>query len=196
MPLRRRKSVPVINTEATTDRLKAALAKRKKSELIDVIAEFASVNRGIQRQLDSRFGVEAPPEELIAATRVAIADATDFDEREIKYNFDYDYQTYSTVKRNLGRLIESGHLRAAMELSLELMSQGSYQVEMSDEGLMTDDIAECLQVVIEAVTKTDLPAAHVTAWCAEMSRQDRVGFICDGELAILAKKVKLGCDTS
>jgi hypothetical protein len=189
MPPRKKKvlSLPVPKIEATTARWKAALAKRKKSELI---VGLAKSNRAIQRQLESQFCVEAPPKELIAATRVAIADATDFDEREINYNFDYDYQAYSTVKRNLARLIESGCLRAAMELSQELMSQGSYQVEMSDEGLMTDDIAECLHVVINAVGKSDLPPANIAAWCAEMTQRDRVGFICNGELAALAKNVK------
>ena len=38
-----------------------------------------------------------------------------------------------------------------MELSLELMKQGSYQVEMSDEGLMTEDIEDCLNVVLKAL---------------------------------------------
>jgi len=190
MPLRKKKKVPIAKTKVTTDRLKATLAKRKKAELVDVIVEMAKANRSIQRQLESQFGVVAPPEELIAATRVAIADATDFDEREINYNFDYDYQAYSTVKRNLARLIELGHLREAMELSQELMSSGSYQVEMSDEGMMTEDIEECVQVVIKAIAKSDLPAADVTAWCAEMIRQDRVGFICDSELAAMTKKAK------
>lgn len=55
---------------------------------------------------------------------------------------------------------------------------------------MTEDIEECLQIVIKAITKSDLPATNGTAWCAEMTRQDRVGFICDGEFAALAKKVK------
>ena len=87
----------------------------------------------------------------MAATRQAIADATDFDEREINYNFDYDYEAYSEVKRNLGRLIDQGHLRPALELSLELMKEGSYQVEMSDEGLMTSDIEECFSVVVKAL---------------------------------------------
>lgn len=98
------------------------------------------------------------------------------------YNFSYDYEAYSTVKRNFGRLIEAGHLREAMELSLELMSQGSYQVEMSDEGMMTEDIEDCLQVVIKALHKCDLPTADVTAWYAAMVKKDRVGFICDSEL--------------
>jgi uncharacterized Zn finger protein len=190
MPQRRKKTVPIPKTKVTTDRLKATLAKCKKIELIDLIIEMAKTNRSIQRQLESQFEVEAPPEELIAATRVAIADATDFDDRKINYNFDYDYQAYSTVKRNLARLIELGHLREAMELSQELMSQGSYQVEMSDEGMMTEDIEECLHVVIKAIRNSDLSAENVTAWCASMTRQDRVGFICDSELAALAKKAK------
>ena len=59
----------------------------------------------------------------------------------------------------------------AMELSLELMDRGSYQVEMSDEGLMTDDIEECLKVVIQALRKCDLPAAELVAWCRDMLKK-------------------------
>src|SRR5262249_34133357 len=93
------------------------------------------------------------PEELVAATRQAIADATDFDKRDINRNFDYDYEAYSEVKRNLGRLIGSGQLRLAMPLALELMKRGSYQVERSDEGPMTEDIEDCLNVVLESTNK-------------------------------------------
>ena len=119
----------------------------------------------------------AAPKELVAATRQAIADATDFDEREINSNFDYDYEAYDEVKRNLARLITSGQLRLAMELSLDLMKQGSRQVEMSDEGMMTDDIEECLSVVLKELKKGDLPANDVIAWCSAMLANDRVGFI-------------------
>ncbi len=70
--------------------------------------------------------LEAPPQELAATTRQAIADATDFDERDINRNFSYDYEAYGEVKRNLSRLIDLGELHLAMELSLELMKQGSY----------------------------------------------------------------------
>ena len=45
--------------------------------------------------MTERFELEAPPEELAAATRQAIADATDFDERDINRNFDYDYEAYA-----------------------------------------------------------------------------------------------------
>ena len=122
------------------------------------------------------------------ATRQAIADATDFDERDINRNFSYDYAAYEAVKRNLSRLVGQGQLRLAMELSLELMDQGSYQVEMSDEGLMTDEIEACFAAVLEALQKCDLPVADVIAWCAEMIKSDRVGFICDLELRALQEQ--------
>ena len=181
----KRRSHKTMKTTDATARLRKALSKRTKDELLDALIEFAGDDRGIFRRLDARFELEAPPQELVAATRQAIADATAFDEREINYNFDYDYAAYSAVKRNLGRLIDLGQLRLAMELSLELMKHGSYQVEMSDEGLMTDDIQECLRVVIEALKQCDLPPSEVVAWCKGMSKSDNVGFICDRELGAL-----------
>jgi uncharacterized Zn finger protein len=186
---RSKKAGRVPKTKASEDRLAKALGKQRKAELVEAIVELAREDRSIMRRIETRFGVESPPDELVVATRQAITDATDFDEREINYNFDYDYEAYAVVKRNFGRLIDQGHLRAAMELSLELMSAGSYQVEMSDEGLMTEDIEECLQVVIKAVQKSDLPPAEVIAWCAEMTRKDRVGFVCDTELRALQQRI-------
>ncbi len=139
--------------------------------------ELAEADRDVLRQLTARFEVATAPEELVAATRRAIADATDFDERQINRNFDYDDDAYGEVKRNLGRMIGSGQLRQAMPLALELMKRGSSQVEMSDEGLMTEEIEACLNVVLEALRTCDLPAAEVIAWCSAMLDADRVGFI-------------------
>jgi len=190
MPQRKKKATIVPKTTISAERLARALARRRKAELIEVIVEIARADRGIMRQLEMQFIVEVPPKELVAETRQAIVDATEFDEREINYNFDYDYQAYTTVKRNFGRLIKLGHLREAMKLSLELMKQGSYQVEMSDEGMMTDDIEACLQVVISALKKSHLPDDDVIAWCAAMAKTDRVGFICDTELRALRKQLK------
>jgi uncharacterized Zn finger protein len=170
-----------------SDRLRKALAKRTKDDLMDVLVELARENRKILRRLSEQFELEAPLEELVVATRRAIADATDFDERDINHNFDYDDEAYSEVKRNLSCLVDQGQLRLAMELSLELMKQGSCQVEMSDEGLMTDEIEECFQAVTKAFRKCNLPSAEVVAWCKEMTASDRVGFIYDEELRTLQK---------
>ncbi len=188
MPKRRPKKI--IYKADVTERLRKALSKRTKRELIETLVELARDDHGILRQLDARFEPEASLQELVGLTRQAIADATDFDEREINYNFDYDYAAYEEVKRNLGRLIDLGQLRLAMELSQELMDQGSHQVEMSAEGLMTDDVEECLQVIVKALQKSDLPPAEIVAWCKAMTKRDRVGFIYDRELQVLQHQFK------
>jgi hypothetical protein len=172
-----KKAIPTAKRTPATAGLRAALNRRSKAELASVLLELAQADRAILRQLTARFDVRPAPTELVAATRRAISDATDFDERDINSNFDYDYEAYEEVKRNLGRLIASGNLRQAMELSLGLMTQGSRQVEMSDEGLMTDDIEDCLSVVLQALKKCDLPTDEITAWCSAMLDNDRVGFI-------------------
>jgi hypothetical protein len=129
--------------------------------------------------------VATTPDELVAATRQAIADATAYDKWDINRNFAHDDQAYSEVKRNQGRLIGSGQLPQAMSLAVELMKRGSYQVEMSNEGLMTEDIEDRLSVVLGALRKCDLPAAEVIAWCAAMLENDRVGFIAREPLEAL-----------
>ena len=193
MPKRQSKPkspVPSRKPSGPAAALRQAQAGRNKAELVEVLVELAQADRGILRQLTTRFDVATTPDELVTATRLAIADATDFDERQINRNFDYDDEAYGEVKRNSGRLIDSGQLRPAMELSLELMKQGSYQVEMSDEGLMTEDIEDCMNVVLEALTKCDLPASEVITWCSAMLESDRVGFIAREPLQSLRNHVQ------
>ena len=79
--------------------------RRSKAELVDVLLELAQADRAVLRQLMARFEVAATADELVTGTRQAIADATDFDARDINRNFDYDYEAYSEVKRNLARLM-------------------------------------------------------------------------------------------
>ena len=165
--------------------LRRALTRRTKAELVDMLMELAEADCGLLRQLTARVDGTMSPDDLVAATRQAIADATSFDERDMNRNFAYDSEAYDEVKRNLGRLIESGQLDQTLPLALELMKQGSEQVEMSDEGLMTEEIEDGLNVVIKALGKSDLPAAEVIAWCSAMLKIDRNGFIVSEPLQSL-----------
>ena len=93
-----KKPVPPRKPPGPAAELRQALTRRKKAELVDVLMELAAGDRGVLRQLTARFEVATAPDELVAATRQAIADATEFDEREINRNFAYDDQAYSEVK--------------------------------------------------------------------------------------------------
>ena len=189
-PRKPKKGAPAGKRPESMGPLRRALWRRKKAELVDTLLELAQANRGVLRHLTARFDVAAVPDELVAATLQAIADATALDRRDINRNFAYDYGAYEEVKRNLGRLIGAGQLQPALRLALELMKQGSYQVEMSDEGLMTADIEDCLEVVLKALEKCDLPAAEVIAWCTAMLDNDRVGFIARGPLQSLRSRAQ------
>lgn len=180
-----KKSAPASKGQESTAELRKALTRQGKAELVHVLLELAQADRGVLRQLTARLDVMTAADELLAATRQAIADATAFDPRDINRNFAYDYEAYSEVKRNLGRLIASGELRLTMELALELMKRGSHQVEMSDEGLMSEDIEDCLNVVLQALRKCTLPANEVMAWCSAMLANDRVGIIAQESLQSL-----------
>src|SRR5438093_12629250 len=114
-----KKAVPAGKRPDAGAELRKALTSRKKDELVSALMDLAQEDRGVLRQLIARFDVAAAPDELVAATRQAIADATDFDKRDMNRNFDYDYEAYEEVKRNLARLIASGKLRLAMQLALE-----------------------------------------------------------------------------
>jgi len=185
-----KKSVRPAQRGDAAQRLREALAQCSKEELIEILSECASADRAVLRRITAHVELPASPDELVRLTREAIAEATAFDARDINRNFDYDAEAYREVQHHLQHLIELKQLRSAMELALELMDKGSYQVEASDEGWMTDDIKTCLSAVLKALPRCDLPAAEVRAWCTAMISTDRVGFLCDQELRALRKRFK------
>ncbi len=162
------------------------LSKQTKAVLIDELVDLIEDDRRLARRLALRFKIESPPEALVQETRQAIGEATAYDERQINYNFDYDYGAYQTVERNLKKLVKAGDLESAMDLSLALMKSGSEQVEMSDEGLMTNDIEDCLRAVVKAVKAASLPVETKRTWAKNMRGADRIDCICDEELRALA----------
>ena len=163
------------------------LGKCKKADLIDFLVEFSNEHLEVQRELETRLSVEKPISLVVDDIESAIALATDFDERRMNYNFDYDHESYQGVEKGLKKLIEHGELEEAKRLSIELMKRGSYQVACSDEGLMSCEMEDCLKPVIKAVKREGrVPAKQ---WAAEMIRADEVGCICDTELRKLAESM-------
>jgi hypothetical protein len=163
--------------------LEKELHKWTKAELVAMVLAIAKEHAVVARELEDRLTIEKPAGLLAADVSSAIDRATDFDERMMNHNFDVDWQAYADVQKGLSQLVELGLLADAKSLALRLMKSGSYQVECSDEGLMTDEISQCLKPVIRAV-KT-VGGDEAPKWASDMQAADRVGFICDKELAQL-----------
>ena len=105
-----KKLAPAKKQPESMTELRQALTKQKKAELVDVLLELAQADRGILRQLTARFEVAAAQDELLAATRQAIADATDFDERDINdvFSFRICIETFA-VRQALPLMTENDH---------------------------------------------------------------------------------------
>ncbi|MCE9553670.1 MAG: hypothetical protein K8T91_09905 [Planctomycetes bacterium] len=169
---------------ATSDRfplIEKELRKQTKGELVAMILAIAKQHAVVSRELEGRLTIEKPIDLLVADVSSAIDRATDFDERRMNHNFEVDWQAYEEVQKGLALLVKLGYLADAKSLALKLMKDGSYQVECSDEGLMSDDISECLNPVIRAVKAAG--GGEAVKWARAMQTADRVGFICDNELA-------------
>ena len=71
-----RSAAPASKQPESLAELRKTLSRQKKAALVDVLLELAEGNRGVLRQLTARFDVAATRDELVTATRQAIADAT------------------------------------------------------------------------------------------------------------------------
>lgn len=163
-----RPAVPAPKRSPSQAALRQALGRRKKTELVEMLWEGAEADRGVLRQWTAWFEVAASRDERTPVTRQAIVAATRFDTRQINPTFAYDSAAYDEGKRNLSRLIAGGQWHRAMAMALELRKQGSSQVERSEEGLMPEEIEDCLGLVITGVKKSDLPANEIVAWSTSM----------------------------
>lgn len=164
----------------------SALRKQTKEELVALLLGLAKNHYVVTRELEAKLKIEKPVELLIADIASSIDRATDFDEDDRNCNFDVDSEEYERVQKGLSLLVQLGHLEAAKSLALKLMEYGSLQVEGSDEGLMSDEICDCLKPVIKAVKVQGGNAA--IQWAKKMMGADRIGCICDGELKDLLGK--------
>ncbi|MBS0264246.1 MAG: hypothetical protein JSS02_20075 [Planctomycetes bacterium] len=180
-----KRPVPRIVQTVSPKVLADALNKRTKAELIQLIVAIAKSDIRVARELETELTLTPPHDVLVARVSAAIERATDVDEDLMNSNFDFDEQAYDEVRKGLADLIQQGQLDQAKKLALKLMKQGSYQVECSDEGLMTAELDQCLQPVIQAVRKAG--GVQADRWAGEMQMADRVGFICSTELAQLRR---------
>lgn len=181
-----KKGTKKLRNSAKSDRfslIEKELRQRTKAKLVAMILAMAKEHAVVARELEDRLTIEKPVDLLVADVSSAIDRATDFDERMMNHNFDVDWQAYADVQKGLSLLVDLGRLAEAKSLALKLMKDGSYQVECSDEGLMTDAISQCLKPVIRGVKAAG--GDEAVKWAGDMQTADRVGLICHKELAEL-----------
>ena len=90
------------------------------------------------------------------------------------------------MKRNFKTLIKDARWNEVCDLALILMKQGSQQAESSHQGLMVNDIEECLNIILNKIKKSTLTWGQIEKWAVKMLEIDRIGCISIDELQELS----------
>ncbi len=97
--------------------IETALRKRAKAELVETIMMLAKQHTNVSRELANELNIEKPADLLKEDVGLAIAHATDFDERMINHNFNVDWQAYEVPQPQSEspeqRTVLSGSARAS-----------------------------------------------------------------------------------
>jgi hypothetical protein len=162
--------------------LRTALKKLKKTDLVEVTLRVAQESKPCEWKLEQELLLDKPISLLVHDIEFAIDIATKVDKRRLNHNFAYDWRAYEAVRRGLSQLVQIDGIEEAKALAVKLIEKGSYQIDCSDEGLMQDQIENCLRRVIAAVAGT----SGGREWALEMLRHDSSGCLCEQELIELA----------
>ena len=166
--------------------LRATLKKMKKVDLVELTLRIAQQAKTSEWTLEREVGLDKPANLLVHDIEVAIDIATRVDEQQMNRNPEIDWGAYEAVQRGFSQLIQKGKIEEAKTLALKLMQKGSIQIECSDEGLMREEIEDCLRPVISAITAS----SRGGQWALEMLRRDATGCVCLRELTELAGPIQ------
>lgn len=168
--------------EQRTELLRTALSQLEKDDLVELAVRAAQEEKAVQWLLEEQTRLEKPVELLVHTIEDAIKIATRVNEHELNRNSHYDWRAYKAAESGLTQLIEKQAIEEAKALALTLIERGGHQINCSDEGMMREEIEDCLRPVIAAVAFS--PGA--SDWARDMLTRDTSGFICEGELRELA----------
>ena len=168
--------------------LKKALTKLPKAELVERLLKNARLDNELRLEWLKEFNITFQTSTLFDHTAQTIDIATEVDEDHLGHDFDYSYTAYVTVKRNFKALVKDARWNEVCDLALILMKQGSQQAESSAQGLMVDDIEDCLNEILDKIDKSTLSPAQIKKWAAKMLKHDRIACISRAELEELCSQ--------
>jgi len=97
---------------------------------------------------------------------------------------------YSRLEQRLRTLLDRGFGNEVVELGKELLQRGIAQIERSDdEGMTSDEIGRCMQVVRKALLKSDLSDEEKLIYAIDVLLADDYG-ICDDFHSVLQRRWK------
>ena len=159
--------------QQNTGPLLAYLKKQTKAQLIELLDELTKAFPDVREFLEDRRNVRSGnADTLLKAIRKEIADIReepDWDE----YEREYQPVSFNRLKTYLQALLLAGHADEAIPLGKELINAVNFALETYDiEGDIIDEVAACMEIVIQALPASSLSSYEKLAWAVDMDLGD------------------------
>jgi uncharacterized Zn finger protein len=171
-------------------RLQKILEGMEKDKLVTMILELAACHPEIERGLlEKEQFATGRVDKMVSSLRREIRSLTSEPAWYNSWKGEGNIPDYSHVQAQLQALLSSGHADEVLQLGEELWTRGTEQVEQShDEGDTATAIAECLEVVLQAVPLSSMPPAEQLLWVINRALADEYSLLDSGGKILESKR--------
>ena len=170
------------------NKLAAFLNGKTKTQLIELVTDLAKQHEEVaQDLLDRNLVKSGKTDALVERVRQEIQDVGAESGWRDYWNDRGYTPDYSGVQNKLEMLLNAGLADEVLALGEKLLDVGVRQVEEShDHGETAMQVADCVPVIVKALTQSSLESPQKLAWAVEHVLKDDFG-ICDALVEYLHK---------
>ena len=182
----------MILPEKAKTSLKIILQKKTKKELVELLLDFAQQLPEISRDILANDQLQSGDiTKLVADLRIEIEEITSEDAWYNPWKNEGNLPDYSHLHQQFSALLTKGYADELITLGRQLWEQGSEQVGQShDDGETAEDVAECMEIVFEAVAASSLSGSGQLLWFIDIFLEDEYSLSDEGEQYIHGSSYK------
>ncbi len=143
--------------------------------VINLVQEYPDIGRKIEEEEEVKAGRVT---KIVRSIRAEIEELASEPSWDNYWSGEGSIPDYSRVRERLQSLLDLGHADEVVELGKDLWRLGNEQVGSSDdEGETGSQISECMEVVLQAVTKSSLSPRDQILWIIDTHLSDEYGLL-------------------
>jgi uncharacterized Zn finger protein len=182
-PVRGRVTNDKSGETGNTELLKSYLNKQNKKHLVHMIESLADRHPEVREFLDDQLRLSTGKvDNLVESLKRKIITLSS--EPAWVHHWDNEgyIPDYSEVKHRFESLLSKGFADKVVELGKILFDKGTHQVEESeDEGETADQIASCMKVVFEALSRSSLSPSEQMLWAIDCELYDNYDLCAESD---------------
>ena len=170
-------------SQKTEPSVQKILADKSRDELLSLCIELAGCFPEVAQRIievDQLAGRRF--DEIIRSLRQEIKEITAESAWYDHWRDEGDLPDYTHVREQLQALLDKGQADAVLQLGAELWTGGNNQVEEShDDGDTATELAECMDIVLQAVPQSTLAPPKQLLWVIDRQLEDEFSLLDTGD---------------